>query len=205
MYHLYYNKHTPVQHLKDPIWSGIEAYCTSANEILMLGQFSWIKQTLADYQVDMIANFVRLNIFSRQLQAGEELMKPILCDENFAVITGGTRLMALQANPQIISAPVLVQAPFNKQMPGMHHIAHPVQLANITGCEQHKILTGGKDWRKERLTWIEFDLVESSNHYHNVEQRLNMMCNYLQTMPENFQFSPKWLFEPIYWMAFDNV
>ena len=144
-------------------------------------------------------NLVRLNWMIKDLRYNP-IQKPLLIDGAFRIITGDTRLMALQLHSKITRVPALMTsevAPFEWK-----EINDKIELGKLLNIEPDDILTNW-DWHEKPLDWIEFAYSHTSDHMHDESQRERMIVNYLAEYPETI-FDQDWLLSSIDWSLYDH-
>jgi len=144
-------------------------------------------------------NLVRLNWMINDLHHNP-IQKPLLIDGAFRVLTGDTRLMALQLHPKITRVPALMTstvAPHDWKL-----IGDKLELGKLLKINPDDILTNW-DWHKKPLDWIEFAYSHTSDHMHDESQRARMIANYLAKYPDTI-FDQDWLLSSIDWSLYDH-
>lgn len=157
-------------------------------------------------QIDKLANMVRLNWMTENLKH-DPIYKPILTvvrGGKLLTVTGDTRLQAIELNPHITHISCLVSIPFelSENFKFWDLVDSKETLATYLNIDADNILIN-QDWSYTELDWMEFSLQETCNHMHDVDQRLRMIYNYLDAQNPSFQFTKKWLTDPIDWNLYD--
>lgn len=145
-------------------------------------------------------NLVRLNWMVKDLNYNP-IQKPLLIDGAFRVITGDTRLMALQLHPEISHVPVLMSSTVAPWL-GWVNVDNKKELGKLLNILPEDIITN-YDWTEQQLDWIEFAYPHTSDHMHDEAQRKRMIQNYLNVHP-NTVFNQSWLLETIDWSLYDH-
>ena len=181
MYKLFYNGNFSLSALRPVL--GLEecfdqANCGNVDEQNRLVRVNWMIQ-------DLYYNLIQ---------------KPFLVDGSFNIITGDTRMMALQFHPEITHVPVLMTstvAPFDWK-----EIENKTQLGKLLNILPEDILTNW-DWHDKKLDWIEFAYAHTEDHMHDEDQRTTRICNYLIKYPDTI-FDQDWLESKIDWSLYDH-
>lgn len=150
---------------------------------------------------DALANSVRLNWMVENLRT-QPMRKPIFVDDQFRVIVGDTRLMAVKLLG-IHQVNVLAQL----REPQEHTISTLEQLKHICGYGADAELMwhpGDRDILRQPVEWFEIADASTGTHMHDEQQRLTMITNYLQAYP-GFEFTTQWYQLPIDWSTWDNL
>ena len=181
MYKLFYNSNFPVTALRPVLCLEecfAQASCGNVDEQKRLVRVNWMIQ-------DLHYN---------------PIQKPFLVDGSFNIITGDTRMMALQFHPKITHVPVLMTstvAPFDWE-----EIEDKTQLGKLLNILPEDILTNW-DWHDKKLDWIEFAYAHTEHHMHDVQQRERMILNYLDKYPGTI-FDQDWVCSKIDWSLYDH-
>lgn len=148
---------------------------------------------------DSRANLVRLNWMVENLRR-DRLRKPILVNNDWQVIVGDTRCMALNLLGRT-HAPVLAQL----AQPEGIVMLDMEDLRYYCGFRAVEIITApaDSDIFQDPVSWAEFIDPDSSHHMHDESQRARMIERYLATQPRDFRFTPEWCLEPIDWSRYD--
>ena len=181
MYKLFYNSNFPVTALRPVL--GLEECFAQAN----------------DGNVDEQNRLVRVNWIIQDLYYNP-IQKPFLVDGAFNIVTGDTRMMALQFHPKITHVPVLMTstvAPFDWK-----EIEDKTALGRLLCINPEHILTNW-DWHDKKLDWIEFAYAYTEHHMHDEDQRTRRICNYLIKYPDT-TFDQDWLESRIDWSLYDH-
>mgnify|MGYP000168023539 FL=1 len=144
-------------------------------------------------------NLVRLNWMIKDLNYNP-IQKPLLIDGAFRVVTGDTRLMALQLHPQITRVPALMTSEVAPH--DWKPIEDKTELGKLLRIDPDDILINW-DWHEKPLDWIEFAYSHTSNHMHDESQRERMITNYLAKYPGTI-FDQDWLLSSIDWSLYDH-
>jgi hypothetical protein len=51
------------------------------------------------------------------------------------------------------------------------------------------------------VTWLEIGDNSTAKHLHDINQKLNMMQQYLDQQADNFEFNISWAKQPIKWVS----
>jgi hypothetical protein len=129
------------------------------------------------------------------------IQKPLLIDGAFRVVTGDTRLMALQLHPGTTHVPVLMTSEVAPRL-GWVNIKNKTELGKLLNIDPKNILTNW-DWHDKPLDWIEFAYSHTSDHMHDQQQRERMILNYLAKYPGTI-FDKDWLRKRIDWGLYDS-
>ena len=162
--------------------------------------------TWPNWLQNRIAKLVRAHVIYQRLPI-EPIRKPILvhrAHDQFIVDCGDTRLMALSQLPTPTIVPVILTCRIAAidQYQSWTQIHNVKELSDCTGfnLDSSKIKTARAELDAEyALCWIEFGDYSTSHHLHDPQQRLNMMQQYLDQQPQNFQFDNSWLLKEINW------
>lgn len=144
---------------------------------------------------DALANSVRLNWMVKNLRT-QPMRKPIFVDDQFRVVVGDTRLMAVKLLG-IKTVNVLAQL----REPQGTVITTLDQLKNICGFNLDAELMwhpGDRNILCQSVEWFEIADASTGDHMHDEQQRLVMINDYLQAHP-GFEFTPQWYQLPIDW------
>jgi len=167
---------------------------------------------------DNLARLVRVNWIVHDLD-NNDIIKPILLrfkNFNFEVVTGDSRLQALQVVPkyQHIQALLTIQSRFYEdhanqfndswiQIMNKGHLCDVLNQRNKYQLRSgDRIFTNYHDWKAKELDWIEIAYDETSNDMHSDETRLTQILNYLNAQENSFQFTREWFKETIDWSSY---
>ena len=159
---------------------------------------------------NLLAKAVRLNWLIEHLK-NNTILKPLLLNLKYFslnVVVGDTRLLAAMFNNHIRSANALltIKSQYRDQFLDWTEIEDLDHLSEILKINPDQILfTDNKkvNWKNTELDWIEFSLSSTVNHMHNETERFNIMLNYINCRPENFQFTIDWFTTPIDWNLYN--
>ena len=172
------------------------------NETLQQPQESWTPG-----QIDDLARLVRLNWMVEDLKT-HPIIKPLVLNLRYflmTTITGDTRLQAIELSPHVtvVSALLTIKRQYLDQFPDWTEIKDNDHLASQMRIPVEKLIFSedNYDWKTQELDWIEFDLVETSHHMHDEDERFRMIVNYLEQHPDTV-FTRKWLQNPIKWSEY---
>ena len=155
---------------------------------------------------DEISRLVNVNWIYQKLLF-EPIKKPILVyqqDCKYHVICGDTRLMALNlcsAPPQVsvvITTPRESVSEFLDWIP----IASDAELIGHVGLDPGSAAiyyTPADADKNYAVSWLEIGDNSTAMHLHDINQKLNMMQQYLDQQPSDFEFSMSWAKQPIKW------
>jgi hypothetical protein len=59
----------------------------------------------------------------------------------------------------------------------------------------------GTDWP---ISWLEIGDMSTSHHLHNVDAKIAMMKNWINSQPDDFRFSIDWVTWPIAWSEYQD-
>lgn len=183
MYNLFYNLSVPVKSLIPKL--SLDECLQGANT----GNLSYRTK------------LVRLNWMIQDLKHND-ILKPLLINQDLQVLTGDTRLMALSFYPKKSHVPVLISgkySPFDNSI----LIENKKHLADLLGATEDDILTDC-NWHEQQLNWLEVAFIHVKNHMHDEQQRARMIRNYLKQYP-NTIFDRAWCQTFIDWSRYDNL
>ena len=159
-----------------------------------------------DQYATKLSKLVRAHVIYHRL-AIEPIRKPILVhqkDNQLIVDCGDTRLMALSQlpNPTLVSVILTCRVDVIHQYQSWTQIHNVQDLSDCTGfnLNSDKVKTSKAEPNADyALCWLEFGDYSTIHHLHDPNQRLNMMQQYLDQRPDNFQFDKDWLLKEINW------
>ena len=182
----------------------LSQYIHSVNQALELhGRYL---STWPTWLRDRMAKLVRAHVIYQRLPI-EPIRKPILVhekDNQLIVDCGDTRLMALSQlpNPTLVSVILTCRVDAIHQYQSWTQIHNVQDLSDCTGFSLNfdKVKTSKAEPNADyALCWLEFGDYSTIHHLHDPNQRLNMMQQYLDQQPDNFQFDKDWLLKEINW------
>jgi hypothetical protein len=155
---------------------------------------------------DEISRLVNVNWIYQKLPR-EPIKKPILVyqqDRKYHVICGDTRLMALSLcsdPPQVsvvITTPRELAGDFLDWIP----ITGDAELIGHVGLDTGSAAiyyTPADADKNYAVSWLEIGDNSTATHLHDINQKLNMMQQYLDQQASDFEFSISWAKQPIKW------
>ena len=155
---------------------------------------------------DEISRLVNVNWIYQKLPR-EPIKKPILVyqqDRKYHVICGDTRLMALSLcsdPPQVsvvITTPRELAGDFLDWIP----ITGDAELIGHVGLDTGSAeiyYTPADADKNYAASWLEIGDNSTATHLHDINQKLNMMQQYLDQQAGDFEFSISWAKQPIEW------
>jgi len=149
---------------------------------------------------DSRANLVRLNWMVQDLRSNP-LRKPLLVDNDWRIIVGDTRLMAIDLLGWT-QVPVLAQLEHAQGTV----IVDRAQLQQVLGYHELDILVAPPqaDLFRESVTWAEFNEPGSQYHMHDHEARDQQMARWLAQQPPGHRFTHEWCLEAIDWAEYSD-
>lgn len=148
----------------------------------------------------VLPKLVRANWITQDLQCNGIIHKPLFLREDFFVMTGDTRMLAVDVLG-IKTVPALIQVPDTASVGNKWtEVQDKKHLAKIMQTSEKYIV--GEDWHDQPLEWIEFALPHTQHHMHDPTQRERMMANYLNAYPDTV-FSREWFLQSIDWSSWD--
>ena len=139
-----------------------------------------------------LSKSMRLNWMVKDINENG-MLKPIVVDNNWQTIVGDTRLMAADLL-QWDQVPVLAQL----EQPETQVISCEQEL--VTYCTVHTPCTPNqRSLFTEPVDWVDFDMPQSRDHWHDADQRLDLMQQYLDSQSENFVFDLAWYRSSVDW------
>ena len=153
-------------------------------------------------QQDAIARLLWVNWIYQRLGA-EPIRKPILTHWHrgqHIVDCGDTRLMALNLllDPGTVGVTVTVLAEHADQFSAWDPIHTNQDLIRATGFSE-TVQVFVRPGTKQAIEWLEIGDHTTAHHLHSVDLRVNMMQNYLNQQPVDFEFSVDWARSYINW------
>jgi hypothetical protein len=153
-------------------------------------------------QQDGIARLLWVNWIYQRLGV-EPIRKPVLTHWHLGqhiVDCGDTRLMALNLllDPGTVGVAVTVPVEHADQFSDWDPIHTNQDLIRATGFSEtaQVFVRPGTD---QAIEWLEIGDHTTTHHLHSVDLRVNMMQNYLNQQPGNFEFSVDWARSYINW------
>ena len=153
-------------------------------------------------QQDAIARLLWVNWIYQRLGV-EPIRKPVLTHwyrGQHIVDCGDTRLMALNLllDPGTVGVAVTVSTEHADQFSDWDPIHTNQDLIQVTGFSNtvQVFVRPGTD---QAIEWLEIGDHTTTHHLHSVDLRVNMMQNYLNQQPGNFEFSVDWARSYINW------
>jgi len=158
---------------------------------------------------DMILQITRANWIYQHLSV-EPIRKPILIhkqDNQLIVDCGDTRLMAVSAMdcPPKLSAVITVKKQLAHEYVDWIPVYTNLDLISLCGfdADSSNILFSlaepDQDWC---INWLEIGDQSTSHHLHDTNTAVNMLQRWLETQPDNFEFSTDWIRLPIDWTRY---
>lgn len=150
------------------------------------------------------AKLVRVSVIHQNLSR-EFIRKPFLVYEKnnqWILNVGDTRLMALAAasDPRPVSVLLTCRTNEVEKYTNWTRITDTKSLLEITGFPTGQVLVTPSSPESDfAFEWFEIGDSTTSHHLHDQQQRLNMMQQYLDQQPQNFQFGKDWLLKGINW------
>ena len=152
--------------------------------------------------IDEQNRLVRVNWMIQDLHHNP-IQKPFLITSGFKIITGDTRLMALQFHPAISHVDALVQVDSNATLgSAWNEVKDKTELGKLLNIAPEDILTNW-DWHERPLDWIEFAYAHTEDHMHDEDQRVRRISNYLAKYPGTV-FDQDWVCSRIDWSLYDH-
>jgi hypothetical protein len=154
---------------------------------------------------DEAARLMRANWIYQRLGT-EPIRKPILVhqEQNQLVVDcGDTRLMALNLllDPGTVSVVIVVPVAQAKEYADWRQIHTNRDLMRATGFGRGAgiaLRTGATG----AIEWLEIGDHTTAHHLHDVDQRVSMLQQYLNSMPDDFVFSTPWASTQIDWDSY---
>lgn len=154
---------------------------------------------------DEIARLLWVNWMYQRLGT-EPIRKPILVhqeQDQFVIDCGDTRLMALSLllDPGTVSVVVVVPISQVGEYADWRQIHTNRDLVRATGFGRGagialRVSATG------RIEWLEIGDHTTAHHLHDVDQRVSMLQQYLDSMPADFVFSVDWARAVVDWDSY---
>ena len=156
---------------------------------------------------DEIARLVWVNWIYHQLEV-EPIRKPVLVhkeNNQLVVDCGDTRLMAMQLldNPPTVSAVVtcvLDKADDYSSWKQIHTNQELIECVGFDTSSAQIFFTPTDPGDDHAFTWLEIGDQSTSHHLHNVDQRVQMMQDYLDSQSQDVEFTLEWAKSKIEWV-----
>ena len=155
---------------------------------------------------DEISRLVNVNWIYQKLPH-EPIKKPILVykqDTKYHVICGDTRLMALSlcSDPPLVSVVITTLCESAGDFLAWIAITSDAELIDHLGLDPGSsaiYYTPAEEDKNYAVSWLEIGDNSTATHLHDINQKLNMMQQYLDQQPNDFEFSISWAKLPIKW------
>lgn len=155
---------------------------------------------------DEISRLVNVNWIYQKLPS-EPIRKPILVHlENgkYIVDCGDTRLMALSlcSDPPRASVVITTLCESADDFLAWIPITRDAELIDHLGLDPGSTsiyYTPAEIDKNYAVSWLEIGDNSTATHLHNIDQKLNMMQQYLDQQAGDFEFSISWAKQPIKW------
>lgn len=155
---------------------------------------------------DEISRLVNVNWIYQKLPL-EPIKKPILVHQEngkYLVDCGDTRLMALSlcSDPPQVSVVITTPCESAGEFLDWIAITSDAELIGHLGLdpESAAIYYTPTDADKNyAVSWLEIGDNSTATHLHDINQKLNMMQQYLDQQAGDFEFSISWAKQPIEW------
>jgi hypothetical protein len=155
---------------------------------------------------DEISRLVNVNWIYQKLPL-EPIKKPILVyqqDRKYHVICGDTRLMALSlcSDPPQVSVVITTPRESVSEFLDWIPIASGAELIGHVGLDPGSAAiyyTPADADKNYAVSWLEIGDNNTAMHLHDINQKLNMMQQYLDQQASDFEFSMSWAKQPIKW------
>jgi hypothetical protein len=155
---------------------------------------------------DEISRLVNVNWIYQKLSL-EPIKKPILVyqqDRKYHVICGDTRLMALSlcSDPPQVSVVITTTRELAGNFLDWIAITNDAELIDHVGLDTGSAAiyyTPAEVDKNYAVSWLEIGDNSTATHLHDINQKLNMMQQYLDQQTDNFEFSVSWARQPIKW------
>ena len=163
------------------------------------------------WEIDKLGQIMRANWIYQRLDI-EPIRKPILVHEKhnqLVVDCGDTRIMAVSQARNCPNLSVIVTVDNNQANKYINWvpIKNNQDLLEVTGFDVTqtniylRLSEPDQDWY---ISWLEIDSASTSHHLHDSNLRINMMKNWIDTMPDDFRFSVDWITWPINWAEYQE-
>jgi len=155
---------------------------------------------------DEISRLVNVNWIYQKLPH-EPIKKPILVykqDTKYHVICGDTRLMALSlcSDPPLVSVVITTLCELADNFSDWIPITSDEELIGHLDLDPGSAAiyyTPATVDKNYAVSWLEIGDNSTATHLHDINQKLNMMQQYLDKQPDDFEFSMSWAKQPIEW------
>jgi hypothetical protein len=155
---------------------------------------------------DEISRLVNVNWIYQKLPH-EPIKKPILIhkeNNKYLVDCGDTRLMALSlcSNPPLIAVIITTPCESAGEFLDWIPITNDAELVGHLGLDPGSATiyyTPADADKNYAVSWLEIGDNSTATHLHDINQKLNMMQQYLDQQADNFEFSISWAKQPIEW------
>jgi hypothetical protein len=155
---------------------------------------------------DEISRLVNVNWIYQKLPR-EPIKKPILVyqqDRKYHVICGDTRLMALNLclDPPQVSVVITTPRELAGDFLDWIAITGDAELIGHVGLDTGSAAiyyTPADADKNYAVSWLEIGDNSTATHLHDINQKLNMMQQYLDQQASDFEFSVSWARQPIKW------
>ena len=155
---------------------------------------------------DEISRLVNVNWIYQKLPR-EPIRKPILVyqqDRKYHVICGDTRLMALSlcSDPPRVSVVITTPCELAGEFLDWIAITSDAELIGHLGLDPGSAAiyyTPADADKNYAVSWLEIGDNSTATHLHDINQKLNMMQQYLDQQAGDFEFSMSWAKQPIKW------
>jgi hypothetical protein len=156
---------------------------------------------------DEISRLVNVNWIYQKLLS-EPIKKPILVyqqDRKYHVICGDTRLMALNlcSDPPLVSVVITTPRELAGDFLDWIPITGDYELIGHVGLDTGSAAiyyTPADADKNYAVYWLEVGDNSTATHLHNINEKLNMMQQYLDQQNSDFEFSVAWAKQPIEWV-----
>ena len=155
---------------------------------------------------DEISRLVNVNWIYQKLPL-EPMKKPVLVyqqDRKYHVICGDTRLMALSlcSDPPQVSVVITTLCESAGEFLDWIPITSDAELISRVGLDPGSATiyyTPADAGKNYAVAWLEIGDNSTAKHLHDINQKLNMMQQYLDQQAGDFEFSITWVKQPIEW------
>lgn len=155
---------------------------------------------------DEISRLVNVNWIYQKLPS-EPIRKPILVHQEngkYQVDCGDTRLMALSlcSDPPQVSVVITTPCESAGEFLAWIAITSDSELIGHLDLDSRSAsiyYTPAEEDKNYAVSWLEIGDNSTATHLHNIDQKLNMMQQYLDQQPDDFEFSISWAKLPIEW------
>jgi hypothetical protein len=155
---------------------------------------------------DEISRLVNVNWIYQKLPR-EPIKKPVLVyqqDRKYHVICGDTRLMALSlcSDPPQVSVVITTPCESAGEFLDWVPITSDAELIGYLDLDPGSAAiyyTPADADKNYAVSWLEIGDNSTAMHLHDINQKLNMMQQYLDQQAGDFEFSVSWAKQPIKW------